>query len=189
MLGEAQFPWYDFKQHDTIAARLEEVLMRCRFACAVAAAVLLAMPGLGNAAPRNDRTDALLQIATGVGRVASAASVCREISWTRIKALTDKFSELIKVSVTHGEAFSSIQQALDQSAIEGQRAVSSRQTDCAAAARELSELESAVGSQTPAVAPDEATPDPTRTATFAAPPAPTTTGAALRQDPRQKRSR
>jgi branched-chain amino acid transport system substrate-binding protein len=163
--------------------------MRCRFACVVAGIVLIAVPGRGNAAPPNDRTDALLQIATGVGRVASAASVCREISWTRIKALTDKFSELLKVSATHGEAFSSIQQALDQSAIEGQRAVSSKQTDCAAAVRELSELESAVGSQAPAEAPGEATPDPTRTATVAAPPAPITTGAAWRQDPRQKRSR
>jgi branched-chain amino acid transport system substrate-binding protein len=163
--------------------------MRCRFACVVAGTVLIAGPGPGNAAPRNDRTDALLQIAIGVGRVASAASVCREISWPRIQALTEKFSDLIKASVTQGEAFSSIQQAFDQSAIEGQRTVSSKQTDCAAAVRELSELERAVGSQAPAEAPGEATSDPARTATVAAPPAPITTGAAPRQDPRQKRSR
>jgi hypothetical protein len=87
--------------------------IRCRFAFAVGA-VLMAAPGIGSAAQRSDRIDALLQIATGVGRAMSAASVCREISWPRIKALTDKFSDLVKVSVTQGEVFSTIQQAYDQ---------------------------------------------------------------------------
>ena len=35
-----------------------------------------------------DRIDALLQMATGVGHAMSDASVCREIAWSRVKALT-----------------------------------------------------------------------------------------------------
>ena len=153
----------------------------CRFAFAVGAA-LIAAPGLGSAAQRSDRIDALLQIATGVGRATSAASVCREISWPRIKALTDKFSDLIKVSVAQGDVFSTIQQAYDQSAIEGQRTVSSRQTDCAAAVRDLADLERTVMLQADAAAspPTQANPvTQSRSATIVPSPAPATTGAAL----------
>ena len=55
--------------------------MRCQFAFVVVYAMLIAAPGVGNAAERSDRIDALRQIATGVGHVIGAASVCREISW------------------------------------------------------------------------------------------------------------
>jgi hypothetical protein len=124
-------------EHDAVAVRREEAQMRCqphmwcRFACAVVGVVLIAAPGLGSAAQRSDRIDALLQIATGVGRAIGAASVCREISWPRIKALTEGFSDLIKASVTNGEEFSAIQQTYDQSTIDSQRTVTSKQTDCA----------------------------------------------------------
>jgi hypothetical protein len=70
--------------------------MRCQLAIAVVGATLIAGLGSGIAAPRSDRIEELLQIATGVGRASSAASVCREISWPRIKVLTDNFSDLIK---------------------------------------------------------------------------------------------
>jgi len=66
-----------------------------------------------------------------VGRVIGIASVCREISWPRMKALTDKLADVIKASVTNGgRVFLSIQQAYDQSTIESQRTVTSKQTDC-----------------------------------------------------------
>jgi branched-chain amino acid transport system substrate-binding protein len=111
--------------------------------------------------------------------------------------LTDKFSDLVKESVTQGEAFSTIQRAYNQSAIEGQRTVSSKQTDCAAAVRDLAELERTVTLQadTAASTPTQATPPtqanpPTQgrsatvTATVVPSPAPVTTGAAL---PRRNR--
>jgi hypothetical protein len=182
-----------FLEYDAVAVRREEAQMRClphtccRFAFAVVGVVLIAAPGLGTAAQRSDRIDALLQIASGVGRAMGAASVCREISWPRIKALTDKFSDLVKVSVTQGEAFSMIQQAYDQSAIEGQRTVSSKQIDCAAAVRDLADLERTVTLQadTAASPPTQATPPTqTRSATVVPSPAPATTGAAL---PRRNR--
>jgi hypothetical protein len=128
----------------------------------------------------------LQQIATGIGPVIGAASVCREISWPRIKALTDKFSDLIKTSVTNGEAFSSIQQAYDQSIVEGQRTVTSKQTDCAAALRDLADLERAV--TPPATVVTGVTPAQGRAATVAPPPpAGATTGAAMSQGARQRR--
>jgi branched-chain amino acid transport system substrate-binding protein len=178
-----------FPEYDAVAVRREEAQMRCqphirfRFAFAVGA-VLIAAPGIGSAAQRSDRIDALLQIATGVGRAMSAASVCREISWPRIKALTDKFSDLVKVSVTQGEVFSTIQQAYDQSAIEGQRTVSSKQTDCVAAVRDLADLERTVTLQADAAASPPTQADPptqSRSATVVPSPAPVTTGAALPQ--------
>jgi hypothetical protein len=176
-----------FAEYDAVAIRREEAQMRCqphmccRFAIAVVGVVLIAAPGLGSAAQRSDRIDALLQIASGVGRAMSAASVCREISWPRIKALTDKFSDLVKVSVTQGEAFSTIQQAYDQSAIEGQRTVSSKQTDCAAAVRDLADLERTVALQADTAA---SPPTQARSATVVPSPAPATTGVAL---PRRNR--
>ena len=155
--------------------------MRFQSVFVVVGAMLIAAPGIGSAARRNDRFDALRQIATDVGRVISAASVCREISWPRIKALTDGLSDLIKASVTNGEEFSSIQQAYDQSSIEGQRTVSSKRTDCAAAVRDL-DLERAVTSQPPAAV-------ATGASTVASPPpAGTTTGAGAPQA-RQSRHR
>jgi hypothetical protein len=112
-------------------------------------AMLIAAPWTGNAAQRSDRLNALRQIAMGIGSVSGAASVCREISWPRMKALTDKFSDLLKTSVTDSEEFSTIQQAYDQSTIEGQLTVASRQVDCAVAVRDLADLERAVTSQPP----------------------------------------
>jgi hypothetical protein len=153
-------------------------------------AMLIAVSGIGNAAQRSDTIDALQQIATGIGPVIGAASVCREISWPRIKALTDKFSDLIKASVTNGEALSSIQQTYDQSIVEGQRTVTSKQTDCAAALRDLADLERAVTSQPPAAAVTGATPAQARAASGAPPSrAGVTTGAALSQGARQRRDR
>jgi hypothetical protein len=106
--------------------------MRFQFVVVPVGALLIAAPRIGGAAQHSDRIDALRQIATDGGHATNAASVCREISWPRIKALTDQFSDLAKASGANGEEFSSIQQAYDQSAIEGQRTLSSKHIDCAA---------------------------------------------------------
>jgi hypothetical protein len=142
-------------------------------------AMLIVAPGTGNAAQRSDRFNALRQIAMGIGSVSGAASVCREISWPRMKVLTGKFSDLLRTSVTDSEEFSSIQQAYDQSTIEGQLNVASRQVDCAVAVRDLAELERAVTSLPPAAVAIGASAPPAAVTTGAAPsPAlPTTCGA------------
>jgi hypothetical protein len=146
-----------------------------QFVLIVVGAMLLAVPGAGNAAQRGARLEVLRQIATGIGSVSGAASVCREISWPRMKALTDKFSDLLKTSVTDSEEFSAIQQAYDQSTIEGQRTIAGKQVDCAAAVRDLADLERAVVSQPPAAVATGASP---LTTGAAPPPALATTGVA-----------
>jgi hypothetical protein len=167
---------------------LEEVRMRCQFAIVVAVATLMAGLGSGIAAPQSDQIDELLQIATGVGRVSSAASVCRDITWPRIKVLTDNFSDLIKASVPRTEEFSSIQQAYDQSTIDSQRTVTSKQTDCAAALRDLVDLERAVTSRLSTAG--TGAPPGAPAGTAAAPPrAPVTTGTAPVPNTRSRRYR
>jgi len=150
--------------------------MRIQSVYVVVGTMLIAAPGVGNAG-LSDRVDALRQIATDVGHVIGAASACREISRPRIKAMTDKLSDLIKNSVANREEFSSIQQAFDQSTAAGQRTVTSKQIDCAAADRDLAEMERIVASPQ-AAAPPGAVPAQARAATIASPPpAPAVTGA------------
>jgi hypothetical protein len=57
------------REHDAVAAGPEEVRMRFQSVFAVVGALLIAAPGIGNAAQRSDRIDALRQIATDIGRV------------------------------------------------------------------------------------------------------------------------
>ena len=107
-----------------------------------------------------------------------------------MKALTDKLADLIRASVTNGEEFSSIQQAYDQSIIESQRTVTSKQTDCSAAVHDLSDLERAVTSRPPTAAAAGTSPAQVLAPTVAPPPpAGATTGAVLPQGARQRRDR
>ncbi len=146
--------------------------MRLKSVFVAVAATLIAAPGLGGAPPHSDRNAALRQIATAVGRVIGTASVCREISWPRMKALTDNLSDLIKATVANSEELSSIQQAYDQSTVGGQLNVNSKQTDCAAALHELADLERTVSSQSAAAAGNDASPSqaPIGATTGVAPP-------------------
>jgi hypothetical protein len=152
--------------------------MRCQTALFLVGAMAIAAPATGTAGQNSDRMDALLKMATGVGHAMSDASVCREITWLRVKALTDKFSELVKSSVTKHDEFSQIQQAYDQSSVDFQRAVASKQIDCVAAVRELADLERAVASPPAAIAGFGTA--SAQSGSVALPP-PATTGAALPQ--------
>jgi hypothetical protein len=149
-------------------------------------ALAIAAPATGTAGQNSDKVDALLHMATGVGHAVSDASVCREIAWSRVKALTDKFSDLVKTSVTKSDEFSLIQQAYDQSSVDFQRAVASKRIDCAAAVRELADLERAVASPPPAIANFGTASAQSRPVAL---PPPATTGAAWAPDPRHRRSR
>jgi hypothetical protein len=101
--------------------------------------------------------------------------------------LTDNFSDLIKASVPRAEEFSSIQQAYDQSTIDSQRTVTSKQTDCAAAVRDLVDLERTVSSRLSTAGTGA---PPARAGTAATPPrAPMTTGTAPVPDTRSRRYR
>ncbi|MGB8402366.1 MAG: hypothetical protein WCE35_26620, partial [Bradyrhizobium sp.] len=125
--------------------------MPSQFLLAVLGAALIAVPGNGNAAQPGSRYDTVWEIATEVGRVLGAASVCPAVSPPRIKAMADKVSGLISAYAVNNEEASSIRHAYDQSKVVGQRNVTNKQTDCAAAERNLSQLERTVTSppQTP----------------------------------------
>jgi branched-chain amino acid transport system substrate-binding protein len=148
-----------------------------RFQFVLVGAMLIGAPWFASAAERNDRADSLREIAASIGRVHGTASACREISPPRIKAMTDKLFGLIKAYAFNDEESASIQRVYNQRYIEGQRAVTDKQTDCAAADRDLTALELTVTSP-PAAAPPGGVPTQARAATIVSPPpAPAVTGA------------
>jgi branched-chain amino acid transport system substrate-binding protein len=148
-----------------------------RFQFVLVGAMLIGAPWFASAAQRNDRADSLREIAASIGRVHGTASACREISPPRIKAMTDKLFGLIKAYAFNDEESASIQRVYNQRYIEGQRAVTDKQTDCAAADRDLTALELTVTSP-PAAAPPGGVPTQARAATIVLPPpAPAVTGA------------
>jgi hypothetical protein len=175
---------YDVRSERRGHRPCEEVSMR-HTARLLVGALAMAMPATATAGQNSERIDALLHMATGVGHAISDASVCREITWSRVKALTDRFSDLVKTSVTRSDEFSLIQQAYDQSSVDFQRAVASKQIDCAAAVRDLADLERAVASPPPAIANFGTA----SAQSLPVGPPPATTGAALVQDPRYRRGR
>jgi ABC-type branched-subunit amino acid transport system substrate-binding protein len=139
--------------------------------------MLIGAPWLASAAERNDRADSVRDIAAGVGQVLGTAAACREISPPRIKAMTDKLFGLIKAFAFNGDESASIQRVYNQRYIEGQRAVTDKQIDCAAAKRNLTALERTVTSR-PAAASPSGVATQARAATIASPPpAPAVTGA------------
>jgi len=146
-----------------------------RFQFVLVGAVLIGVPWLASAAERNDRADSVRDIAASVGRALGTAAACREISPPRIKAMADKLFGLIKAYAFNGEESASIQRLYNQRYIEGQRAVTDKQTGCAAAERNLTTLELTVTSS-PAAAPPGGVATQARAATIASP-APAVTGA------------
>jgi branched-chain amino acid transport system substrate-binding protein len=144
-----------------------------RFQFVLVGAMLIGAPSLGSAAQRNDRVDSVREIAASVGRALGTASACREISPPRIKAMTDKLFGLIKAYAFNDEESASMRRVYNQRHIEGQRAVTDKQTDCAAADRDLTALELTVTSP-PAASPPDGAPTQARAATI---PAPAVTGA------------
>ena len=75
------------------------------------------------------------------GQIVGAASACRDIARPRIQAIIDKYTTLIKGSAASETEFTGLSQLLDRSMAEGRRTVTSGQTDCGAAERQLIDLE------------------------------------------------
>ena len=117
-----------------------------RFQFGLVGAMLIGALSIGSAAQRNDRGDEVRQIAASVGSVLGTASACREIPAQRIKAMTDKLFSLIKVYAFGDEETAAIQRVYNQRYLEGQRTLTGKQTDCAAANRDLTALERIVTS-------------------------------------------
>jgi branched-chain amino acid transport system substrate-binding protein len=146
-----------------------------RFQYLLLGAIAIAAPVIGYSAPTSDRVDSVRQIAAAVGRVLGAASACREISPLRVKSMSDTLSDLITVSAINSDESSAIWQAYNQSNMEGQRAVTGKRMNCAAAERALADLEKTVTpsqAAAPGVAPGQARSLPTVVTPAPAPAAP-----------------
>lgn len=105
------------------------------------------MSATAGAAPRDDKGSVLRALAGRVGHVLGAASACPAINKARIKGISDRIVDVIKTSAANEEESTAIIETLNSSQSEGARGVASRQTDCATADRELSDLESASAPQ------------------------------------------
>lgn len=111
---------------------------------ALVGTIVVATPGISNAAQPGNPSANVQEIAVEVGRVLGAASVCTNIAPTRIKDVADKLSSLINAYITGSEDVSSIRGAYERNALAGEQSVSSGLTDCATAERRLSLLERTV---------------------------------------------
>ncbi len=127
--------------------------MRSRSIALLTCAFLLAGPLSATSAPRDDKANVLRGLASQVGHVLGAASACPSVARPRIKSVSDKITDVIKASSLGEDESKAIVDVFNASYLEGGRAVSARQTDCATADRELADLESASAPQMNVMAP------------------------------------
>src|ERR1700730_17562403 len=92
-------------------------------------------------AQRNEKTQAAQVLAARVGQVLGAATACRDVARPRISSMTDMLMEAFKISTANEDELNAVQQLYEKSVAEGQSAVKSRRIDCAAAERNLADLE------------------------------------------------
>jgi branched-chain amino acid transport system substrate-binding protein len=90
---------------------------------------------------RNEKTQAAKILAARVGQVLGAATACRDVARPRISSMTDMLMEAFKISTTNEDELNAVKQLYEKSVAEGQSAVRSRRIDCAAADRNLADLE------------------------------------------------
>jgi ABC-type branched-subunit amino acid transport system substrate-binding protein len=84
-------------------------------------------------------------LAVQAGRVLGAASACASISRTRISAIANKITEVIRSSAPSADEGATILVLFNDSEAEGARSVTGRQSDCSFAERQLADLEGASG--------------------------------------------
>jgi hypothetical protein len=125
------------------------------------------------AAQRTEKVQGAQALATRVGQVLGAATACRDIARSRITAMTDVLMEIFTASTPSPGDLIAIRLLYEKSRNDGQSAVSNRQLDCAAADRNLANLEKAVTSAPTAAAatlpmtPPASPPAPPRTTAVA----------------------
>lgn len=117
--------------------------MQYRYSVLLLCGFLLAAPLAAASAPHEDKRSALRGLVSRVAQSLGAASACPNVARHRIKAISDKITDVIKSSSAGEEERKAIFDLLSASFLEGGRSVSTKQTDCATADRELADLESA----------------------------------------------
>jgi len=157
--------------------------MNLRWMVVVSGALLA---GVGHA-PAGDK-DVVRNLAGRVGPIIGSALACRDIARSRIQIVVDKFTAVITEASTNEAERSDLTQLLDRSVADGRGAVTSGQTDCRQADRQLADLErsiatpalpAAIAPPAPAAAPSVASSFSAATAATA-PTAPVPVGPAVR---------
>src|SRR6202795_2619328 len=139
-------------------------------------------------AAAGDKTDVVRDLAGRVGPIIGSALACRDIARPRIQLIVDKFTAVIAEASTNEAERSDLTQVLDRNVANGRGAVTSGQTDCRQADRQLADLERSIAAPAlpaviappaPAAAPSNASSFSAATAATA-PTAPVPAGPAVR---------
>ncbi|HMI15654.1 MAG TPA: ABC transporter substrate-binding protein [Bradyrhizobium sp.] len=158
--------------------------MNTRWAIFFLSCALLA----GEAAAAGDKANIVRDLAGRVGPILGSALACQDIARPRIQLIVDKFTAVIAEASTNDAERSDLTQLLDRNVANGRGAVTSGQTDCRQADRQLADLErsiatpalpAAIAPPAPAAAPSVASSFSAATAATA-PTAPVPVGPAVR---------
>ena len=142
----------------------------------------------GEGAAASDKANIVRDLAGRVGPILGSALACQDIARPRIQLVVDKFTAVIAEASTNDAERSDLTQLLDRNVANGRGAVTSGQTDCRQADRQLADLErsiatpalpAAIAPPAPAAAPSVASSFSAATAATA-PTAPVPVGPAVR---------
>ncbi len=129
--------------------------MNTRWAILLFSCALLA----GEGAAASDKANIVRDLAGRVGPILGSALACQDIARPRIQLIVDKFTAVIAEASTNEAERSDLTQLLDRNVANGRGAVTSGQTDCRQADRQLADLERSIA--TPALPAVIAPPDRT----------------------------
>ena len=158
--------------------------MNTRWAIFFLSCALLA----GEGAAASDKANIVRDLAGRVGPILGSALACQDIARPRIQLIVDKFTAVIAEASTNDAERSDLTQLLDRNVANGRGAVTSGQTDCRQADRQLADLERSIAAPAlpaviappaPAAAPSAASSFSAATAATA-PTAPVPVGPAVR---------
>ena len=142
----------------------------------------------GEGAAASDKANIVRDLAGRVGPILGSALACQDIARPRIQLIVDKFTAVIAEASTNDTERSDLTQLLDRNVANGRGAVTSGQTDCRQADRQLADLERSIAAPAlpaviappaPAAAPSVASSFSAATAATA-PTAPVPAGPAVR---------
>jgi ABC-type branched-subunit amino acid transport system substrate-binding protein len=148
--------------------------MKFRLLAVVLGVAVVVPMTFGIDAQPDEKMEVARDVATQVGQILGSARACPDIAPGRIKTMGDKLEAVLNFATTNADDLGALQRLYEKNVGDGQRAVTERRKDCAAAARDLTELESAI--RTPAAAPSgvtassRATPPASAAAVAASPP-------------------
>lgn len=117
----------------------------------IALLISILFAGAAAAAPGSN-AEVVRDLASRVGPIVGSALACRDIARPRIQAIVDKFAAVIREASSSEAERANLTQILDRSVAEGRNAVTSGQSDCKLADRQLADLERSIAAPSLAAA-------------------------------------